>query len=276
MTDLVVRRLLIDLESPIARHWAGGDAFRSAWLGALSQSFPIGEQFFIDAVRDGLKAMPEAERSRLAAEVQGFIGQEATHRRIHELFNGHLARQGLVNGLEPRVRRRIERMKGWDPRHAVAITAATEHFTAILAHWILGTPGVLAGTEPRLATLWRWHASEEAEHCTTAFDVYRALGGGERWRRRWMRYVTWFFFNDILRQTLSNLRHDGTLWRASTWRSAFALLLGGDGLVRRTWPLWRAYFRADFHPSQHDARAARQWLADNAAQYTVVSRPVAP
>src|SRR5512134_2441534 len=99
MTELVVRRLLIDLETPVDRHWAGGDAFRSAWLGALSQSFPIGEQFFIDVVRDGLKAMPEAERSRLAAEVQGFVGQEATHRRIHELFNGHLARHGLVNGL---------------------------------------------------------------------------------------------------------------------------------------------------------------------------------
>lgn len=272
MADLVVRRLLIDLEAPIARHWAGGDAFRSAWLGALSQSFPIGEQFFIDAVREGLAVMPAADRARLAAEVQGFIGQEATHRRIHELFNAHLARQGLVNGLEPRVRRRIARMKGWDPRHAVAITAATEHFTAILAHWILGSPQVLAGMEPRLATMWTWHACEEAEHCTTAFDVYRAMDGSERSRRRWMRYVTWFFITDVLRQTLANLRRDGTLLRAATWCSAFALLLGRDGLGRQTWPLWRAYFRRDFHPSQHDTQRAREWLAANTAQFAVVPR----
>ena len=48
MTDLHVRRLLIDLETPFARHWCGGDAFRSALFNALSMSFPIGEQFFID------------------------------------------------------------------------------------------------------------------------------------------------------------------------------------------------------------------------------------
>ena len=49
MTELVVRRLLIDLETPFARHWCGGDAFRSALFNALSMSFPVGEQFFIDA-----------------------------------------------------------------------------------------------------------------------------------------------------------------------------------------------------------------------------------
>ena len=55
MTDLVVRRLLIDLETPFAQRWNGGDAFRSAFFSALSMSFPVGEQFFIDAVREGLK-----------------------------------------------------------------------------------------------------------------------------------------------------------------------------------------------------------------------------
>jgi len=89
MTDLTVRRLLIDLDAPIARHWNGGDAFRTAWFNALSMSFPVGEQFFIDAVKLGMKALPQAQREVLAAEVQGFIGQEATHRRLHALFNAH-------------------------------------------------------------------------------------------------------------------------------------------------------------------------------------------
>lgn len=85
--DLPVRRLLIELETPFAPRWNGDDAFRAAWFNAPSMNFPVGEQFFIDAVRDGLKALPEAERERHAAEVQGFVGQEATHRRIHALFN---------------------------------------------------------------------------------------------------------------------------------------------------------------------------------------------
>jgi len=83
MTDLTVRRLLIDLDAPIERHWNGGDAFRTAWFNALSMSFPVGEQFFIDAVKLGMKALPEAQREAMATEVQGFIGQEATHRRLH-------------------------------------------------------------------------------------------------------------------------------------------------------------------------------------------------
>ena len=59
MTELVVRRLLVDMEQPIARHWCAGDAFRTAFFNALSMSFPVGEQFFIDSVREGFKAMPE-------------------------------------------------------------------------------------------------------------------------------------------------------------------------------------------------------------------------
>lgn len=102
---------------------------------------------------------------------------------------------------------------------------------------------------------------------------YRAMGGDERWRRRWMRFVTFFFMTDVLRQTTRNLWRDGALLRLGTWRSALALLAGRRGLVRRTWPLWRAHFRPDFHPSQHEPRRARQWLADNAGQFAVVSRP---
>ncbi len=110
MTDLVVRRLLIDLEAPFERHWCGGDAFRSALFNALSMSFPVGEQFFIDSVRNGFKALPPAQQEKFKAEVQGFIGQEATHRRIHALFNGHLEKQGLVNDWAPRAQERMKLM----------------------------------------------------------------------------------------------------------------------------------------------------------------------
>jgi predicted metal-dependent hydrolase len=44
MTALVVRRLLVDLQTPIVGHWNGGDAFRTAFFNALSMSFPAGEQ----------------------------------------------------------------------------------------------------------------------------------------------------------------------------------------------------------------------------------------
>ena len=270
MTELVVRRLLVDLETPLPRHWCGGDAFRTALFNALSMSFPVGEQFFIDSVRDGLREMPTAQQDKYKTEVQGFIGQEATHRRIHALFNGHLDQQGLVNHWAPRILERTKMFDGGDVRHRLAVTAATEHFTAILAEWMLTNHDLMGDCEPRLKTMWLWHSAEESEHKTTAFDIYRAIGGSEQWRITWFKRTTLFFLGDLLRQTVSNLRQDGTLWRVSTWKSAGSYLFGERGLIRRTYKPWKEYFRADFHPDQQDGTLSENWLRDNASQYARV------
>ncbi|MFZ2652922.1 MAG: metal-dependent hydrolase [Burkholderiaceae bacterium] len=272
MTDLLVRRLLVDLESPVPRHWCGGDAFRTALFNALSMSFPVGEQFFIDSVRSGMARLDAPQRARFDAEGAGFIGQEATHRRVHALFNAHLARQGLVNHWEARALARLKRLQGVDVRAWVGLTAATEHFTAILAHYLHTHPQALQGCEPRLATLWLWHASEESEHRATAFDLYRALGGDERWRLRLFRMVTWYFLTDTLRQTLNNLWRDGSWRRSGTWRSAWRFLFGSGGLAPALYRPWRCYFAPDFHPAQQDASAALRWLRENQTQFEVVGQ----
>lgn len=270
MTELVVRRLLIDLDQPVERHWCRGDAFLTAWFNALSMSFPIGEQFFIDSVRDGFKALPADRQERFRDEVQGFVGQEATHRRIHGLFNAQIEKHGLRNHWEPRARRRLARLAGGDVRHGVAITAANEHFTALFAEWMLSHAALLEGCDPRLKTLWLWHSAEESEHKCTAFDIYQALGGSHAWRVRWMRRVTVIFLSDALRQTVSNLRADGTLWRWSTWRSAAHHLLGQDGLLRSSLADWKRYFREDFHPSQQHSGLSERWLSENAQAFVRV------
>jgi predicted metal-dependent hydrolase len=263
MTDLVVRRLLVDMEAPIARHWCGGDAFRTALFNALSMSFPFGEQFFIDSVRDGLKSLPPEKQAQFKTEVQGFIGQEATHRRLHSLYNSHLDKLGLVNKWEPRARKRLALLEGIDARHPVGITAANEHFTAILADWMLHNSDILGGSDERLRTLWLWHSAEESEHKSTAFDVYVAMGGTHEWRVKWMRRVTFFFLTDALRQTVLNLHHDGTLWKWSTWKSAASSLFGKRGLVRQNYRAWREYFRPDFHPRQQDDSASKRWFEEH-------------
>ena len=270
MTQLVVRRLHIDLQAPFAGRWNGGDAFRSALFNALSMSFPVGEQYFIDSVRAGLKLLPDAQRERFAAEVQGFVGQEATHRRLHALFNGQLERLGYRNEIARRAQLRIEANAQRDVRVHVAATAATEHFTAILAHWLMRHPEALEGAEPRLRTLWLWHSAEESEHRSTAFDLYTAISGDHAWRIRIFRWVTITFLADVTRQTLRNLWHDGSLWRWGTWRSAASLLFAADGLVRGNVGPWRDYLARAFHPSQHDATLCAQWLRENAAEFSAV------
>lgn len=270
MTELVVRRLLIDMETPFGRHWCGGDAFRSALFNALSMSFPVGEQFFIDSVRNGFKALPVEKQARFKDEVQGFVGQEATHRRIHALFNGHLDRFGLVNKWGPRAQERLKALGNSDPRHCLAITAANEHFTAIFAEWMLRNHASLDGAEPRLRTMWLWHSAEESEHKSTAFDLYQALDGNQEWRVKWFRRITFIFLSDLLYQTLDNLKRDRTLWKWSTWKSAASYLFGKHGLIRETVKPWREYVRPDFHPNQQESDLSRRWLDENSGKYSVV------
>lgn len=272
MTDLVVRRLLVDMEQPIARHWCAGDAFRTALFNALSMSFPFGEQFFIDSVRNGFKELPPEKQERFRAEVQGFVGQEATHRRLHALYNAHLEKQGLVNSWEARARERLQLLQGQDVRHWLGITAANEHFTAIFADFMLHNADLLGDQDERLKTLWLWHSAEESEHKCTAFDLYQALGGSHEWRVRWMRRVTIFFLTDALRQTFSNLRRDGTLWKWSTWKSGASYLFGKRGLVTLTYKPWKEYFRRDFHPMQQDSSASVRWLETHGDKFVPVGQ----
>lgn len=272
MTDLTVRKILIDLNTSFAARWNGQDAFRSAFFNALSMSFPVGEQYFMDSVRAGMKALPEEARQHLAAEVQGFVGQEATHRRIHALFNGHLRQLGFDNELERRAARRIQANAHRDVRLHVAATAATEHLTAVFADWMLRHPQVLEGAEPRLQTLWLWHSAEESEHRSTAFDIYTALQGSYHWRIRLFRYITITFLADVTRQTIRNLWHDKALFQWSTWRSGWDVLLSKEGMFRGSYAQWRAYMATDFHPRQQDGSLSEQWLLNNRDQFSPVGQ----
>jgi len=272
MSELAVRKLLVDLNTPFDRRWCGGDAFKSAFFNALSMSFPVGEQFFIDSVREGAKQMDETTRAKFAAEVQGFIGQEATHRRIHALFNGHLEKQGFVNKIAARSANRIKANAHQNVRQQLAATAATEHFTDVFADWLLSHSEIFEGAEPRLKTMWQWHAAEEAEHRCTAFDVYKALGGNEKWRIRIFHYVTLTFLTDVMLQTIDNLWRDGSLFKLSTWKSGYQLLFAKDGLLRSNVSHWKAYKNPSFNPAQQNDALSKDWLQNNSHAYSLVGK----
>jgi predicted metal-dependent hydrolase len=123
----------------------------------------------------------------------------------------------------------------------------------MFAEWLLAHPRILDGAEPRLRTMWLWHSAEELEHKSVAFDIYKAAGGSDEWRKRWFRRVTLMFLGDLMRQTVDNLRHEKQLWKWSTWKSAARILLSRDGLLRGNLAGWRSYLRADFHPAQQDS-----------------------
>jgi uncharacterized protein len=275
--QLTVRKLEIDIESGFDRHWHGGDAFLSQYYNALSMSFPAGEQSFIDAVRDCSKLLPDtAEYAQLRATVAQFIGQEATHRRIHNLYNEHLTKQGLVNHWESWINKRLAfaKKRNIKPIHMLAVTAAIEHCTAVFADGTHRYESWFDGADEKMKTLWYWHTAEETEHKAVAFDVYQAIGGNYAWRIRWYIYVVVLFGFEAFAQTCNNLWHDGSLFKPSTWWGAAKFLVGKNGFVWRcTMPLL-AYFKRDFHPN-HDPfgdnhQRAAKWLETHTSSWRAV------
>jgi len=269
---LPVRRLRVDLSKGFDPLWNGGDAFRTHYLNALSMSFPIGEQFFIDAVKAGVALLPAERQAAWAAELRGFVGQEATHRFLHAQFNAELERQGLRNRWEGWARSRIKRGENMHPVNHVAITAGYEHFTAVLATGVLTHPHWLEGASPELALLWRWHAVEESEHKNVAFDVYREMGGSERRRIAWFVYLALLFLVESSLQTWANLWRAGQWWKPRTWWQAGRFLFGPGGVWWASFvPLLR-YLRPGFHPSQlENADEMGQWLAAQRTAYSIVA-----
>ena len=87
-TELTVRRLSVDLSQGFSRHWHGGDAFLTAYANALSMSFPVGEQSFIDAVKAG---------ERVTLTVHGEpVADIVPHRRRARWLSGERLRDELV------------------------------------------------------------------------------------------------------------------------------------------------------------------------------------
>jgi predicted metal-dependent hydrolase len=270
MSSLTVRKLKVDLSRGFPRRWLAGDAYRSAFFNALSMSFPLGEQMFMDSVR----AVPAGciRDPALAAAVKDFVGQEASHRFVHLQYNAQLAQQGFPYTLEATLAKRIGLISKLDVKSRVAVTCALEHYTAVLADGVLRHPQWMEGADPAMRTLWNWHAVEETEHKAVAFDVYRCAGGGY-WRRvLWYLHVSLLFWFDTFRQTAYNLQHDGSLWRASTWASAASLWFGRHGLAWHLFKPCLRYLRPSFHPWQYDNRAlAALWLSSNSKAWRAVS-----
>ncbi len=246
------RHLTFDVADDLKTLWFGNDVFRTAFFNALSLQFPEGEQQFIDAVR---LYRDRIDDPKLAAEIRGFIGQEALHSREHRHYNEALkARQYDVDAIDRRFNRHMKWVKKLPPSRQLAGTCGAEHYTAVLANAILRHPEWMDDAAPTMRRLWRWHAIEETEHKSVAFDVYRHCVGNERLRRVVFLFVTFNFFKFTFLNTCSLLKSEGKLWSVSTWLGGLNFLWGKPGVLRACVPEILAYFRKDFHPWQQDNR----------------------
>ena len=262
--DITPRNREHDMGELLASDWFDGHPFKTAWFNAMSITFPLGEKFFIDSVRH---FADQVDDPRLSDEIRRFCGQEGFHRREHDRFNRELcARRGYDHDwLEGRIATKIaQAQRLLSPIQRLTVTAALEHITAIMAESALSDDAPMNGVvDPVMHAFWNWHAAEEMEHKSVAFDVYRAVEGGERMRKATLRRATWFLFVDIMGGVIHMLKRDGHLWKLWIWRDGWRFLFGREGILRRIWPAYRDYFRDGFHPWQRDtAELLEHWRAD--------------
>jgi predicted metal-dependent hydrolase len=234
--------------------------FMSTLIASLSALFPEGERFFVESVRPYRQQITDPV---LSAQIAGFIGQESLHGKEHDALNAVF----LEHGFDVR---RIDRQLAWMAKGAhrrfprpfqLAVTAAFEHLTALFGEELLSNPELQARFDEQTRPLWLWHALEETEHKTVAFDVLEQISQRNYLLRAGtMIPVTLIFFGFAFGFQLRLLKADG---RLGNWRDnlrGINTVFGPRGLFTRLIPKYLDYFRPGYHPSQHHTEAlVQEW-----------------
>ncbi|GAA1568382.1 metal-dependent hydrolase [Actinomadura kijaniata] len=258
ITPRTVKTRRIGFDYPperLPRHFVGGDLVMSHVVAVLSSFFPEGEDYFIRSVRNYRDRVTDPELKR---QVAGFVGQEVTHSREHRHLNDRLARLGYPT-------RAIDRLTGLGlrfdervmPRSSrLAVTAALEHYTATLAEVLLTEERARAMFDvDEVRSLLEWHALEESEHKSVAFDVYR-VGVGNELRRIWaMRLTTIGFLAATVVATVYSMLHDPATYNPRVLVPSLRRLRHSPWLTREVARRIAAYNRPGFHPDDFDNTA---------------------
>jgi predicted metal-dependent hydrolase len=248
------RRLSLDESfQNVPRHFAAdGDLIGSHLAATLSAVFPDGEDFFVRSVRHFRDQITDPALKR---QVAGFIGQEAVHGREHRAFNDRLAALGYpTKAIERIVKRSLEiRERLLSAKANLALTAALEHFTATLAELVLTNEEVQSQFgDQAVLDLFLWHALEESEHKAVAFDVYKAVGGGERLRVVTMKILRIVFTGAMVVAIVISLLGDRATYQPGRLRRSWRSFRTSPIMNKALWRQLGDYNRPDFHPDDID------------------------
>lgn len=256
--DMQVRKNLdFQLEEKMPRFWFGGHPFKTRVFDALSLTFPDGERYFISSVRLFRDQITDPD---LQARVKDFILQEAQHGIAHDEMNQVMAQQGMP------VQEMITFFKGHfddllansSPEYNIAITAASEHLTALMAECFYAKKQTLADVNPYVRALFAWHAIEEMEHRDVAFDVMQDVARVSYPLRASALVITSALMAGFtLYRTNIMLKADGfdRPERLKMFAKGLPWLFGKKGILAPMKKPYLDWFKRDFHPNQHPVLA---------------------
>ena len=266
--DPVVRTKLDFKLDEVPRFWFGGDAFRTRMFDALSLTFPDGERYFIESVRLFRDKITEPD---LKQRVADFIRQEAQHGLAHDKMNQVMKDQGMPVDQFIHFLTRLfkSELKNRSPQYNIAMTAAAEHLTALMAETFYSKKETLKDAHPYVRALLAWHSIEEMEHRDVAFDVMKQVGEvPESTRKFALAFTTVMMFNFTLYRANVMLEHDGftRLERFKMVAKGLPWFVGKKGIFSAMRSQYLDWFKKDFHPSQHPVIHQYQTWIDTMAE----------
>ena len=249
----IVRSNLDFKLADVPRYWFAGDPFLTRMFDALSLTFPDGERYFIQSVRLFRDQIQDPD---LKQRVADFIRQEAQHGIAHDKMNQVMKDQGMpVDQFIQRLNKVFKfELKYRSPQYNIAMTAAAEHLTALMAETFYGEKETLQDAHPYVRALFAWHAIEEMEHRDVAFDVMQQVGNvPEVTRKMALVLTTGLMFGFTLYRANVMLKCDGfnRTQRLKMNVRGLQWLFGKQGKLRKMQSQYRDWFKPDFHPSQH-------------------------
>lgn len=179
------------------------------FMNALSIGIPETERFLVRATKPYLTLIKD---EALLKQTQKFLNEELTHSLHHTKFNLDLKRNGYPVDFALKFTKWGYQ---WIPRlfsqkTQLAMAACFEHMTTTLVEYGFEKE-LMKENVSDVYDLFIWHAFEELNHRSGAYDVYQYIDGGYIRRVLSMMYVTFFFITGVFtiqcRFVLSDIVH---------------------------------------------------------------------
>jgi len=245
------------------KYFFDDNLLKSAYMAAMSSTFPGGEGEFIETVR---LFRDQIEDKDLKAQIKGFIGQEGHHSYQHKQFNVALQKLGFdAVRLEKIFDQELAHtIKDLSAEERLAFTVCFEHQTAILAEEFLMNRDLLKGMDETFKSLMLWHSVEEIEHKSVAFDLYMQCVGDRALLKKMQRKAVLMFSLRVYKYMMYLMWWSRSFpsWRDIKGYTKF--MFGKGGLMRKLRKPYKDFFRDDFHPwDNQNQDLIDQWKSEN-------------